>query len=46
MSPDDFEGGRSWYEGAGHTYASWSDSLFLEHTLKGIEWTAGPAATA
>jgi type 1 glutamine amidotransferase len=36
-----FEGGRSWYEGAGHTDASWSDPLFLEHILKGIEWTAG-----
>ncbi|MFC8920964.1 ThuA domain-containing protein [Cellulosimicrobium sp. NPDC057127] len=36
-----FEGGRSWYEGAGHTDASWTDPLFLEHVLKGIEWTAG-----
>ena len=36
-----FEGGRSWYEGAGHTDASWADPLFLEHVLGGIEWTAG-----
>ena len=36
-----FEGGRSWYEAAGHTDASWSDPLFLEHILGGIEWTAG-----
>ena len=36
-----FEGGRSWYEGAGHTDASWTDPLFLEHVLKGVEWTAG-----
>jgi type 1 glutamine amidotransferase len=36
-----FEGGRSWYEGAGHTDASWTDPLFLEHILGGIEWTAG-----
>ena len=36
-----FEGGRSWYEGAGHTDASWSDPLFLSHVLGGIEWTAG-----
>jgi type 1 glutamine amidotransferase len=36
-----FEGGRSWYEGAGHTDASWSDPLFLAHVLGGIEWTAG-----
>ena len=36
-----FEGGRSWYEGAGHTDASWADPLFLQHVLGGIEWTAG-----
>ncbi|MGW9631370.1 ThuA domain-containing protein [Agromyces sp. NPDC055520] len=36
-----FEGGRSWYEGAGHTDVSWSDPLFLSHVLGGIEWTAG-----
>lgn len=36
-----FEGGRSWYEGAGHVDASYSDPLFLEHLLGGIEWTAG-----
>lgn len=36
-----FEGGRSWYEGAGHTDASWTDPLFLQHVLAGVEWTAG-----
>ncbi|MFC9919340.1 ThuA domain-containing protein [Agromyces binzhouensis] len=36
-----FEGGRSWYEGAGHVDAAWSDPLFLSHILGGIEWTAG-----
>jgi type 1 glutamine amidotransferase len=36
-----FEGGRSWYEGAGHTDASWSDPVFLAHYLEGIKWTAG-----
>ena len=36
-----FEGGRSWYEGAGHTDVTWSDPLFLSHVLGGIEWTAG-----
>ena len=36
-----FEGGRSWYEGAGHTDASWTDPVFLEHILRGLEWTAG-----
>src|SRR5690625_2040514 len=36
-----FEGGRSWYSGAGHTDVSWSDPLWLAHVLAGIEWTAG-----
>ncbi|GAA5150762.1 hypothetical protein GCM10023340_28490 [Nocardioides marinquilinus] len=36
-----FEGGRSWYEGAGHVEASYTDPLFLDHLLGGIEWTAG-----
>ena len=36
-----FGGGRSWYEGAGHTDDSWSDPLYLEHILRGLEWTAG-----
>jgi type 1 glutamine amidotransferase len=36
-----FEGGRSWYEGAGHTEASYAEPAFLEHLLGGIEWTAG-----
>jgi type 1 glutamine amidotransferase len=36
-----FEGGRSWYEGAGHTDVTWVDPLFLSHVLGGIEWTAG-----
>ncbi|MEE6283347.1 ThuA domain-containing protein [Georgenia sunbinii] len=36
-----FEGGRSWYSGAGHTDESWADPLYLGHVLAGIEWTAG-----
>ncbi|WP_168202641.1 ThuA domain-containing protein [Georgenia wutianyii] len=36
-----FEGGRSWYTGAGHTNESWADPLWLGHVLSGIEWTAG-----
>lgn len=36
-----FEGGRSWYEGAGHVDSSYSDPLFLAHLAGGIEWTAG-----
>ena len=38
-----FEGGRSWYEGAGHVDSSYTEPLFLEHLLGGIEWTAGVA---
>ncbi len=38
-----FEGGRSWYEGAGHVDESYSDPTFLAHLLGGIEWTAGVA---
>jgi hypothetical protein len=37
------EGARSWYEGAGHTEASFADPVFLRHVLGGIEWTAGIA---
>jgi type 1 glutamine amidotransferase len=36
-----FEGGRSWYEGAGHVESSYTDPVFLEHLKGGIEWTAG-----
>jgi uncharacterized protein len=37
-----FEGGKSWYTAGGHTNASFiSDTLFLEHMLQGILWTAG-----
>ncbi|MCS5717127.1 ThuA domain-containing protein [Herbiconiux sp. CPCC 205763] len=36
-----FEGGRSWYEAAGHTDQSWADPVFLTHYLEGIKWTAG-----
>ena len=36
-----FEGGRSWYEGAGHVDSAYTDPTFLAHLLGGIEWTAG-----
>lgn len=36
-----FEGGRSWYTGGGHTEASYLEPDFLTHLLGGIEWTAG-----
>ncbi|MFD6179587.1 MULTISPECIES: ThuA domain-containing protein [unclassified Isoptericola] len=36
-----FEGGRSWHQGAGHVDAAWTDDTFLSMVLSGIEWTAG-----
>ncbi|WP_407317137.1 ThuA domain-containing protein [Isoptericola halotolerans] len=36
-----FEGGRSWYTGGGHTDASFSEPDFLEHLLGGIRTAAG-----
>jgi type 1 glutamine amidotransferase len=41
-----FEGGRSWYEGGGHTEASYTEPLFLQHVLGGIEWSAGVTGDA
>jgi type 1 glutamine amidotransferase len=37
----DFEGGRSFYTGLGHTNESWSDPLFLGHLLAGIQYAIG-----
>ncbi len=37
----DFAGGRSWYTGLGHTDASYSEPLFLQHLLGGIRYAAG-----
>ncbi|WP_425556788.1 ThuA domain-containing protein [Dactylosporangium darangshiense] len=37
----DYDGGRSWYTGAGHTQESYSDPLFLSHLLGGIQTAAG-----
>lgn len=36
----EFAGGRAFYTGMGHTAASWSDPLFLEHVYGGIYWAA------
>jgi len=36
-----YDGGRAWYTGGGHTNASWSEPLFLEHVRGGILWAAG-----
>ena len=39
----EFDGGRAWYTGGGHTTASWAEPLFLEHVLGGILWAADRA---
>jgi type 1 glutamine amidotransferase len=46
MGPDhpitwcqNFEGGRSWYTGMGHTQDSYRDPLFLKMLAEGIEWS-------
>lgn len=42
----DFDGGRSWYTGLGHTDASYSEPAFLTHLLGGIETAAGAEAAS
>jgi type 1 glutamine amidotransferase len=42
----DFQGGRSWYTGGGHTTESFSEELFLKHLEGGILWAAGAADSA
>jgi glucose/arabinose dehydrogenase len=37
----DYDGGRAWYTGLGHTDASYSEPLFREHLLGGILYAAG-----
>jgi len=37
----EFEGGRSWYTGMGHTQESYGDPLFLKMLAEGIEWACG-----
>lgn len=36
----EFEGGRSWYTGMGHTEASYQDELFLRMIAEAIKWVA------
>ncbi len=36
-----YDGGRSWYTGLGHTSDTFSEPLFLDHLLGGILWAAG-----
>lgn len=37
----EFEGGRAWYCGMGHTQESWADPMFLRMIGEGIEWACG-----
>lgn len=37
----EYDGGRSWYTGGGHTDESFSEPAFLEHLLGGIRYAAG-----
>lgn len=37
----DFDGGRSFYTGGGHTDESYSEDLFLQHLLGGIKYAIG-----
>jgi cytochrome c len=36
-----FDGGRAWYTGLGHTDESYSDQAYLKHILGGIKWAIG-----
>ncbi len=37
----EYDGGRSWYTGGGHTIESFAEPDFIEHLLQGIKWAAG-----
>ncbi len=37
----DYEGGRAFYTEMGHTKESYSDPVYLQHILGGIEWAMG-----
>ena len=37
----EFEGGRAFYTALGHTPETFSEALFLEHLIGGIEWSGG-----
>jgi cytochrome c len=39
----EFDGGRAWYTGGGHTEASYAEPLFRSHLLGGIRYAAGLA---
>src|SRR5215210_2557153 len=37
----DFDGGRAWYTGMGHTEATFTEPLFLRHLLGGLRYAIG-----
>ena len=37
----EYDGGRAFYTGLGHTKEGYADPLFRQHLFKGIEWAAG-----
>ncbi|RYZ55601.1 MAG: ThuA domain-containing protein, partial [Sphingobacteriales bacterium] len=37
----DYDGGRAWYTGLGHTEASYTEEPFLKHLLAGIQYAMG-----
>ncbi|MEU3979088.1 ThuA domain-containing protein [Streptomyces sp. NPDC026672] len=39
----DYQGGRSFYTGGGHTKESYADPAFRQHLLGGIRWAVGDA---
>src|SRR5690606_18918756 len=39
----DYDGGRAWYTGGGHTSESFTDPEFVQHLLGGIQTAAGQA---
>ncbi|SDZ25240.1 PKD domain-containing protein [Micromonospora pattaloongensis] len=40
----DYQGGRSWYTGLGHSAGTYANGAFRKHLLGGIQWAAGAAA--
>jgi type 1 glutamine amidotransferase len=39
----EFDGGRAWYTGMGHTAGMYTNEVFLDHLAGGILWAAGGA---
>ncbi|MBE1488407.1 ThuA domain-containing protein [Plantactinospora soyae] len=37
----DYQGGRSWYTGLGHSIETYRSNAFTKHLLGGIQWAAG-----